>query len=651
MKSHSRSVLGICAMFASLVSFVSTPSRADSGTEKILYNFTGGTDGNHPQGRLVFDKSGHLYGTNAPNGNGGGPCTPGGGCGTVFELTLSNGHWVENTIYSFCSLANCADGSNPQAGVVFDSAGNLYGTTMFGGDATCACGTVFELIPSNGSWTYHVLHTFTGTDGEMPEGGLTLDAAGHLYGTTIFGGPNLYGTVFRLAYASGVWTHTILHSFPASANDGIYPEGQLVVDKSGNVYGIGDNGGLYNYGTVFELKPVNGQWNETTLVNFSGPDGMYPQNGLIADKAGNLYGVTGESANYTYGTVFELIKGSGAWTENVLYTFTELSGDGAFPSAELLLDSAGNLFGVTEGGGVTGGNCYNSGCGTVFELTPSTSGWHEQMLYSFTGGLGGSDGYYPFAPLTTDNKGHLFGTTLLGGTGLCSQSGVISGCGIVFKVTPNEIFVPVSVAFPGTQLIGTTSKTVKVAFTYSGPGTLTLNSLAATLNFSVNTSGITANACNLSGSTSLGTGKTCYFNVALNPTGIGSLSGNVVASYTGDPSNSSLQLPLTGKGTAISVPPSVNFGTVTHGQQSSQPLTISNASTTTSIHVLSYNIGGTNASSFTVTNNPCSSIAPSALCQMTLRFAPATIGSYAASIQLKTDAGSNPTVKLSGTGN
>lgn len=648
---HCLSRISIVCLLLGVIAVVITTAgtlRADSGTEKVLYNFTGGTDGNHPMGRLILDKFGNLYGTNAPNGNGGGPCTPGGGCGTVFELSLSNGHWVEKTIYSFCSLANCADGQSPQAGVIFDSAGNLYGTTMFGGDPTCSCGTVFQLTPSSGSWTYNLLHTFTGKDGRSPEGGLTFDSGGRLYGTTIYGGANSYGTVFQLAKSNGGWTQTIIHSFPSSGTDGIFPEGQLAVDKAGNVYGIANGGGLYSYGTVFELSPAAaGQWNETTLVNFSGADGMYPQAGLIADKNGNLYGTAPEATD-SYGTVFELTKVSGVWTEVVLYQFQGPSiGDGSSPTDELFLDAAGNLFGVTEAGGMTGGVCYNVGCGTVFELTPSSSGWIEQVLYSFMGGIGGTDGYFPWAALAGDKRGHLFGTTLLGGTGDCGGT----GCGIVFKITPNELFVPLHVSFPSVQLVGTSSKNVRVAFTYSGAGTITLSSLTASPNFSVNTAGITSNACNLSGSTSLVSGKSCYFNTVFSPVAIGVSEGDVVAKYAGDASSSSLQLPLSGKGSAISVPLSLNFGTVTHGQQVSQALTITNASTTTVIHMLKFKVGGANPSFFKVVSNPCSSIAPGGVCQLTIQFSPTAVGLYSASLLLTTDAGSNPTVKLLGTGN
>lgn len=218
-----RPTLYSAGLIALLVLVLSAISWADSGTEKILYNFTSGSDGNHPQGRLIFDKSGNLYGTTSPHGSLGGTCT-GGGCRTVFKLSLINGHWVENIIYTFCSVAPCADGESPQAGGIFDSAGNLYGTTKFGGDPTCGCGTVFELTPSAGSWTFHVLHTFTGQpDGQFPVGGVTLDSKGRVHGTTVYGGANSEGTVFPLINAAGAWTETILHSFPSSGNRWDFP--------------------------------------------------------------------------------------------------------------------------------------------------------------------------------------------------------------------------------------------------------------------------------------------------------------------------------------------------------------------------------------------------------------------------------------------
>jgi uncharacterized repeat protein (TIGR03803 family) len=346
---------------------------------------------------------------------------------------------TETVLYGFNSSG--AGGDYP-AGVVVDKAGNLYGTTVYGGSGSCpqldgGCGTVFELSPNGkGGWTKKTLHNFAknGKDGFFPTAGLVFDKAGNLYGTTQQGGTHHYGTVYELTpQANGNWTEKILHNFSYNGTDGIVPNGGLVFDGAGNLYGMTFEGGLISCspfflgcGTVFELSPAaEGRWTETILHNFSndGTDGYAPCCGaLILDRAGNLYGVTGGGGTDNYGAAFELTPAAGGnWTETVLHSFSFGTGDGYFPQGSLTLDGQGNLYGTTVYGGV-----YSHG--TVFELTPAGGGsWTETILHSFDQTIGGPDGSAPSSDLIFDSAGNLYGTTGAGG---------IYGLGLVFELSP-----------------------------------------------------------------------------------------------------------------------------------------------------------------------------------------------------------------------
>jgi uncharacterized repeat protein (TIGR03803 family) len=303
--------------------------------------------------------------------------------------------------YSFTGYPE--NGVSPFGSLVMDPAGNLYGVTQAGGSPPpLDGGTVFKLDPSGNE---SVLHSFTGGDGSIPYAGLVIDTAGNLYGTTLFGGSSGYGTVFKLD-PSG--TETVLHSFTNSGGDGAYPFAGLLVDKVGNLYGTTDVGGSFGYGTVFKLDRSG---TETLLHSFTntGGDGAYPLAGLVMDTAGNLYGTTNDGGSSGYGTVFKL---DSSGTETVLHSFTNSSGgDGAYPFAGLVMDTAGNLYGTTIQGG-------SSNYGTVFKLDPSGT---ETVLHSFAY----SDGAAPIAGLVMDPAGNLYGTTFEGGS---------SGYGTVFKL-------------------------------------------------------------------------------------------------------------------------------------------------------------------------------------------------------------------------
>jgi uncharacterized repeat protein (TIGR03803 family) len=303
------------------------------------------------------------------------------------------------------------DGMQPVGGVIFDASGNLYGTTFYGG--TYGSGTVYELTPGTSGWTETVLHSFNGTglDGSWPNNNVVLDASGNIYGTTFFGGAFGVGTVFELSAATGGgWTEKILHNFTAKGGDGTYPHTGLVFDTSGNLYGTASGGGANSDGIVFELSPaVGGGWTES-VFSFSGTNGAFPYGGVIIDGSGNLYGTTssGGSSSACHlgcGTVYELTPiAGGGWTEKVLHSFNNT--DGANPAAAVVFDAAGHLFGMTGQGGA-----YNYG--GVFELVHTAGGsWRAKILHNFNNT---GDGYNPAGALITDAGGNVYGTTSNGG--------------------------------------------------------------------------------------------------------------------------------------------------------------------------------------------------------------------------------------------
>jgi uncharacterized repeat protein (TIGR03803 family) len=393
----------------------------------ILYSFTGGTDGSQPTAVPIFDAAGNLYGTTRYDGAY--------GYGNVFELTPNlDGTWTFAVLYSF---TGGKDGANPWASLIFDSIGNLYGTTCNGG--AHGHGTVFKLTPnSDGTWTESVLHGFAGRrDGAHPWSGLTFDASGNLYGETTQGGNSSNcrggcGVVFKLTpHSGGKWTESVIHRF--TGEDGSDPQwGSLTFDAAGKLYGTTTafyHGGPC-CGTVFELIPKqNGSWKEKVLYHFTdGNDGGSPQGAPVFDSAGNLYG---SAEGPGYGLVFELTRGAnGKWNEQVLYTF-QGDEDGASPQDGVILDSAGNLYGTTFYGRPSGGGCA---CGQVYELSPDGhGGWSKQVLHYFEGPP--ADGGNTNAGVAFDTAGNLYGTTCDGGAG-GGNGCASSGAGVVFEITP-----------------------------------------------------------------------------------------------------------------------------------------------------------------------------------------------------------------------
>ena len=396
-----------------LVLFVVTLALAASawaaGTETLLWSFCAQTscvDGNQPYAALVADTSGaHLYGTTYYGGTN--------NDGTVFELANSGGTWTQSVIYSFLGQSN-SDGANPFAGLVMDASGNLYGTTYTGGAS--GQGTVFELAKSGGTWKETVLHTFDnigGDDGSYSYGKLVFDAAGNLYGTTLQGGKFGGGIVFQLKKSGTKFTYHLLHSFATSASNSYYPYDGLVIDKTnGYLYGTTYYGGvIWNAGAVYQLREVSGVWIYSVIYNFLGDSlGQYSYGDLAADSAGNLYGTTYSGGSFNLGEVFKLTLGkNNAWTESVIHSFQGYAKkDGSNPYyAGVTVDADGNVYGSTYQGGSSTANNLNYG--TVYKLTAGT--YKESVLWSF--GTSG-DGYYPYhQPILVNGK--IYGTTYVGG--------------------------------------------------------------------------------------------------------------------------------------------------------------------------------------------------------------------------------------------
>jgi uncharacterized repeat protein (TIGR03803 family) len=416
--------------------YTSTTQYGCGGVVKLSPNGSGGwtttgvfdfnpTDGATPNGGLLADGLGGFYGTTTYGGQY--------AQGEVFRLSQVKGGWAKTKIYEF---TGGNDGANPLASLILDSAGNLYGTAAGGGSGYCTtfyngCGAVFELSPqSNGTWTQTVLHQFTPNEGGTPMGPLVFDSAGNLFGTAGYGGRSSCfgegcGMVFELSPAGGgTWTEQVLYSFRGGLDGGV-PTGTLVVDSSDNVFGTASYGGKGEGGLAFKLSASGGTWTETIIHNFNGADAYAPHSGLMVDAAGNFYGTAGGGPN-GMGVVFELIPGgNGIWTEKTLYNFNGAPNDGAGPYSNVTFDLAGNLYGTTTYGG-TGTICNVGGgsCGTAFKMVPDGSGgWTESVLYSFASN---GDGGLPYAGVVVDSVGNVYGTTTVNGAG---------HEGTVFKIT------------------------------------------------------------------------------------------------------------------------------------------------------------------------------------------------------------------------
>ncbi len=397
------SQISILIMLLASVPLLS-PSAIAQAEERVIYAFS---ECGEPIAPLITDSQRNLYGT-----------TTGGGAyegGCVFELSpVEGGGWSESVLLNLDGVGGA------HGALVFDKAGNLYGTGP---------GIAFELSPSaEGGWSETVLHSFgSGDDGSGDESNLIFDDAGNLYGTTSSGGARRGGTVFELSPGQDGWRETILYSFPGSVSgpNGDSPAGGLVVDREGRLYGVTEFGGAGGDGAVFELVPSDGGYKERLVHSFDINDGLQPTSGLAADRSGNLYGTTsaGGDASVCYyvgcGIVFELTRGpDGNWTEKVLH---ELNGSDGFSAVgPPVIDPAGNVYAAAMSGGIQ--------AGSVFELTPTASGpWKETVLHLFDFKFpNGEDGESPYAGVTL-YRDRAFGTTSGGG---------VHNAGTAFEIIP-----------------------------------------------------------------------------------------------------------------------------------------------------------------------------------------------------------------------
>lgn len=381
-------------------------ARSAGAAERVLYSFTGGADGGNAATGLVFDTAGNLYGTTVVGGDV--------SCGTIFKLAPKSKSWHESVLFSFDCYGT---GKNPHGGVTFDAQGNLDGTTVSGGSGgscgSTGCGVVFQLGPSKES----VLHSFSGgNDGFGPGGAVIFDTAGDLFGTTPDGGADAQGVIYEIpAGKSG--QELIVHAFSGDKDGGTGSLGNLLIDKSGTIYGVTETGGAHGGGTVYKLTHgAKNKWKLTTLYAFKGgTDAASPYGGLVADAKGNLFGTTYYGGTSGVGTVFKLTHHEKGYRERVLYSFKG-GDDGDSSTSTLIFGKSGDLYGTTSGGG---GTCD---CGTIFKIDPKTG--KEKVLHAF-GGAG--DGAYPYYGLTADAHGNFYGTTVVGGA---------KNQGTIFEFTP-----------------------------------------------------------------------------------------------------------------------------------------------------------------------------------------------------------------------
>jgi uncharacterized repeat protein (TIGR03803 family) len=400
-------------------------------TFTTLHNFSG-TDGRNPYAGLFQSTGGSLFGT----ANQGGANNS----GTVFKITTGG---TLTTLYSFCSLSSCADGTFPRAGVIQALNGKFYGTTMGGGPFDSP-GTIFQ-ITSGGTLT--TLYTFCAlsacTDGETPLGGLVQALNGTLYGTTAGGGDHPNGTVFDIKTSGGALT--TLYSFCSLSGcaDGTSPEASLIQGTDNELYGTNYDGGTFSYyGTVFKIT-TGGTF--TSLHSFDGTDGDEPVGGLVQATDGNYYGTTQTDGANGYGTVFRITS---TGTLTTIYNFCSLSAcaDGGFPEASLIQGTDSNLYGTTFEGGAHGD-------GTVFSITTSGT---LTTLHSFDG----TDGNQPFGALIQETNGKFYGTTYSGGT---SNDGTVFSLSVglkaFVKTMPAAGKVGTTVQILGNNLTGSTSVT------------------------------------------------------------------------------------------------------------------------------------------------------------------------------------------------
>ena len=329
------------------------------------------------------------------------------GGGTVFQLSPTPNGWVHTVLYSF---TGGADGGEPYKGVTLDRDDNLYGTAVTGGSGSCegGCGVIYKLTNIKGTWTQKVIHAFTGgDDGSGPGSRVTVDRAGRIYGMTPTGGANGLGTIYKIGpLSSGASTFKVIHAFTGGADGSSGSAGRMIL-RDGHLYGAATTGGSNGSGVVFELTPrALGGWDFRTIYTFQGqPDGSFPYGALLFDGSGNIYGTTYYGGANGIGAVYKLSpQPVGEWTEEVIYSFQQGT-DGNSPISNLVFDKAGNLYGTTSEGGL--------GRGVIFKLSPVGAGkWTETVVHAFEGP---PDGGFAYNGMVVDAFGNFYGATVHGG--------------------------------------------------------------------------------------------------------------------------------------------------------------------------------------------------------------------------------------------
>ena len=389
-------------LVSTIIAVITLAGSAWPVTYKVLYKFGSFPDAQSPEAGLVFDSAGNLYGTTYNGGTG--------DVGAVYELSPVPGGWTEKVIYSF---TGGADGGRPVSTLVLDAKGNLYGTTEYGGAGSLSYGVVFELsppTPGGTKWTEKVIHTFMGgTDGVAPLGGVVFDGHGNLIGTTSAGGTTNLGTIFELSPFTGGWSKSLIHTFQGG-NDESVPQGKLTIDSLGTIYGTARGG----VGSIYRLtRSSSGHWIYHQVYCFcTGGGGVSPFGGLAVDNSFHIYGTT--YGGFGNGNVFELAIPSPIQIK-------ELNGttDGGGPLGGVVLDALGDVWGTASFGG-------DHGVGVVFNAARVGGKWKYAVAYSF-GGISKSDGATPITDLIFDAAGHIYGTTYSGGA---------TNGGTVFEVIP-----------------------------------------------------------------------------------------------------------------------------------------------------------------------------------------------------------------------
>lgn len=516
---------------------------ARAQTETVLYGFTTAPDGSAPGYWPISDSSGDLFGTTGFGGLG--PCYY--GCGTVFELVKLASGYTERQLYSFSDSPAIGDGDLPSSGFIMDAAGNLYGVTKNGSALSGPNGTVYEMVKSSTGYSYRHLYSFgPAPDGAQPGGNLVMDAAGDLFGTTSVGGTGDGGTVFELAKSTTGYKEHVLYNSP-SLNVGMNLG--LAMDSSGDLFGTTPYGGDVSTtcpggcGVVFELVNSSGTYTYKLLYNFTeaGGDGAQPENNLLIDGSGNLYGFTLSGGTSNLGTLFELQKSSSGYTEKVLYSF----GGGPQPDSEgtgMTMDAAGDFFGYSPVVSTPGT------WGSAFEMVKSASGYSPKVLWTFQGVP--VDGAESCSALTQDSLGHLYGT--------CSSGGA-NAAGVVFEIDPGATptgvtLSPLSVNF-APQRDGTAEVAQLVRLTNNTSSTVTISDISVTgadatdFGLTVSPVGTTCSTTNSTWSTgatasSVPAGGMCGIFPYFTP----SVTGNETATLNVSDSGGAQAVALTGTG-------------------------------------------------------------------------------------------------------